>query len=96
MPITEDGTQIARQSFISSMILDKYYKIRVFVLCVIHFRRRQSQAYYERLKYIRVYAKISCQGLDPNVKSVNKDFYIKAVKHLIQGSDWFSVPREFL
>ena len=88
---TEDeGFQITLDShFISSMILDKYYKdsgIRV----VRHSLPEEDnhRTYYERLKYIRVYAKnFLPEGLDPNVvKSVNKDFYIKAVKHLIQGS----------
>lgn len=88
---TEDeGFQITLDShFISSMILDKYYKdsgIRV----VRHSlpEEENHRTYYERLKYIRVYAKnFLPEGLDPNVvKSVNKDFYIKAVKHLSQGS----------
>lgn len=88
---TEDkGFQITLDShFISSMILDKYYKdsgIRV----VRHSLPEEDnhRTYYERLKYIRVYAKnFLPEGLDPNVvKSVNKDFYIKAVKHLSQGS----------
>lgn len=88
---TEDeGFQITLDShFISSLILDKYYKdsgIRV----VRHSlpEEENHRTYYERLKYIRVYAKnFLPEGLDPNVvKSVNKDFYIKAVKHLSQGS----------
>jgi lysophospholipase L1-like esterase/1-acyl-sn-glycerol-3-phosphate acyltransferase len=88
---TEDeGFQITLDShFISSMILEKYYKdsgIRV----VRHSLPEEDnhRTYYERLKYIRVYAKnFLAEGLDPNlVKSVNKDFYIKAIKHLSQGS----------
>ena len=88
---TEDeGFQITLDShFISSMVLEKYYKdsgIRV----VRHSLPEEDnhRTYYDRLKYIRVYAKnFLPQGLDPKlVKSVNKDFYIKAIKHLSQGS----------
>ncbi len=88
---TEDeGFQITLDShFISSMILDKYYKdsgIRV----VRHSLTEEDnhRAYYERLKYIRVYAKkFLPRGLDPDeIKSVNKAFYPKAIKHLRQGS----------
>ena len=86
----DEGFQITLDShFISSMILDKYYKdsgIRV----VRHSLPEEDnhRTYYERLKYIRVYAKnFLPEGLDPKVfKLVNKDFYIKAVKHLSQGS----------
>ena len=88
---TEDeGFQITLDShFISSMILDKYYKdsgIRV----VRHSLPEEDnhRAYYERLKYIRVYAnKFLPQGLDPDkIRSVNKAFYPEAIKHLRQGS----------
>ena len=88
---TEDeGFQITLDShFISSMILDKYYKdsgIRV----VRHSlpEEHNHKAYYERLKYIRVYAKkFLPHGLDPNeVRSVNDAFYPAADKHLTQGS----------
>ena len=88
---TEDeGFQITLDShFISSMILDKYYKdsgVRV----VRHSLPEEDNhmAYYERLKYIRVYAKkFLPHGLDPNeVRSVNNAFYPAAIKHLRQGS----------
>ncbi len=88
---TEDeGFQITLDShFISSMILDKYYKdsgIRV----VRHSLPEEDnhRTYYERLKYIRVYAnKFLPQGLDPDkIRSVNKAFYPEAIKHLRQGS----------
>jgi lysophospholipase L1-like esterase len=88
---TEDeGFQITLDShFISSMILDKYYKdsgTRV----VRHSLPEEDnhRTYYKRLNYIRVYTKnFLPKGLDPNVvKSFNKDFYIKAIKHLSKGS----------
>ncbi len=88
---TEDeGFQITLDShFISSMILDKYYKdpgIRV----VRHSlpEEKNHMAYYERLKYIRVYAKnFLPHGQDSNeVRSANNAFYTAAIKHLRQGS----------
>ena len=88
---TEDeGFQITLDShFISSMVLYKYYKdsgIRV----VRHSlpEEKNHRAYYERLKYIRVYAKkFLPPGLGQDqIKSVNKAFYPKAMKILKQGS----------
>ena len=85
---TEDeGFQITLDShFISSMILDKYYNdsgIRV----VRHSLPDEDnhRNYYDRLRYIRVYAKkFLPKGLDPDqVKSVNQDFYVKALKYLM-------------
>tara|TARA_B100001057_G_scaffold112365_1_gene110491 strand:+ start:534 stop:1904 length:1371 start_codon:yes stop_codon:yes gene_type:complete len=95
----DEGFQITLDShFISSMILDKYYKdsgIRV----VRHSLPEEDnhRIYYERLKYIRVYAKnFLPKGLDPNlVKSVNKEFYIKALKHLSQGSGLVFSPEGY-
>lgn len=95
----DEGFQITLDShFISSMILDKYYKdsgIRV----VRHSLPEEDKhrIYYERLKYIRVYAKnFLPKGLDPNlVKSVNKEFYIKALKHLSQGSGLVFSPEGY-
>lgn len=88
---TEDeGFQITLDShFISSMILDRYYKdsgVRV----VRHSLPGEDnhRTYYERLKYIRVYAKnFLPDGLAPEeIKSVNKGFYPKAIEHLRNGS----------
>ena len=87
---TEDeGFQITLDShFISSMILDKYYKnsgIRV----VRHSLQEEynHRVYYDRLKYIRVYSKkFIPDRLDQDeIRSVNKSFYPKAIKHLRQG-----------
>ena len=88
---TEDeGFQITLDShFISSKVLDKYYNdsgTRV----VRHSlpEEKNHRAYYERLKYIRVYAKkFMPPGLDKNkIKLVNKAFYPMAIKTLKQGS----------
>ena len=88
---TEDeGFQITLDShFISSVILDKYYKdsgVRV----VRHSLPDEDnhRTYYERLKYLRVYAKnFLPEGLDKKeIKSVNKEFYPQAINHLRQGS----------
>ncbi|MEK9603623.1 MAG: GDSL-type esterase/lipase family protein [Flavobacteriaceae bacterium] len=84
---TEDeGFQITLDShFISSQILDKYYGdsgMRV----VRHSlpEEENHRAYYERLDYIRVYAKkFIPEGLNKNdIKWVNKEFYPKAISHL--------------
>ena len=88
---TEDeGFQITLDShFISSMILEKYYNdsgIRVVRHSLPDEHNHRN--YYDRLRYIRVYAKkFLPKGLDPDqVKSVNQDFYVKALKYLSQGS----------
>jgi lysophospholipase L1-like esterase/1-acyl-sn-glycerol-3-phosphate acyltransferase len=88
---TEDeGFQITLDShFISSVILDKYYKdsgVRV----VRHSLPEEDnhRSYYQRLQYIRVYAKkFLPAGLDPKeIQLVNKGFYPQAIKHLAEGS----------
>ena len=88
---TEDeGFQITLDShFISSMVLYKYYKdsgTRVVRYSLPY--EKNHKAYYERLKYIRVYAKkFLPPGLGHDqIKSVNKAFYPKAMKILKQGS----------
>ena len=97
---TEDeGFQITLDShFISSMILDKYYKDSG--TCVVRHSLPEEdnhRTYYKRLNYIRVYAKnFLPKGLDPNVvKSVIKEFYIKALKHLSQGSGLVFSPEGY-
>ena len=86
----EDDFQITLDShFISSFILDKYYKdsgVRV----VRHSLPNETQHkdYYERLNYIRVYAhKFIPEGLDKEViKKENLQFYTQAMKHLSENS----------
>ena len=75
--------------FISSFILDKYYKdsgVRVVRHSLPN--EYQHKAYYERLKYIRVYAhEFIPEGLDKEViKTVNQQFYNEAMKHLGENS----------
>ena len=75
--------------FISCFILDKYYKdsgVRVVRHSLPD--ELQNKAYYERLKYIRVYAhEFIPEGLDEEViKTVNQQFYIEAIKHLGENS----------
>ncbi len=85
-----EGFQITLDShFISSVILDKYYKdsgVRV----VRHSLPEEDnhRSYYQRLQYIRVYAKkFLPAGLDPKeMQLVNKGFYPQAIKHLGEGS----------
>ena len=85
-----EGFQITLDShFISSVILDKYYKdsgVRV----VRHSLPEEDNhlRYYQRLQYIRVYAKkFLPAGLDPKeMQLVNKRFYPQAIKHLEEGS----------
>ena len=54
-------------------------------------RGKNHRAYYERLKYIRVYAK---KFLPPGLARIRSNrstsFYLKAMKILKQGSGWFS------
>ena len=80
------------------MILEKYYNdsgIRV----VRHSLPDEDnhRNYYDRLRYIRVYAKNSYQkDTDPDqVKSVNQDFYVKALK-TARDQHWFSVLKVIL
>ena len=88
---TEDeGFQITLDShFISSMILDKYYK-NSGVRVVRHSLPEEDnhRNYYDRLQYIRVYAKnfVPDEIDSTKIKSVNKEFYPKAIKHLSEGS----------
>ena len=71
--------------FISSMIIDRYYDkqgIRVSRFSLPHEKFHKN--YYDKLDYIRVYTKnfISKNITDTEVKSINKQFYIKASQYL--------------
>ena len=75
--------------FISSMVIDRYYNnpgIRVSRLSLPNEKFHKN--YYDKLDYIRVYAKnfIPKNITDTQVKSVNKKFYEKASKYLKKGN----------
>ena len=75
--------------FISSMVIDRYYNnpgIRVSRLSLPNEKFHKN--YYDKLDYIRVYAKnfIPKNITDAQVKSVNKKFYEKASKYLKKGN----------
>ena len=75
--------------FISSMIIDRYYEkpgIRVSRFSLPHEKFHKN--YYDKLDYIRVYTKnfISKNITDTEVKSINKQFYIKASQYLKKGN----------
>ena len=75
--------------FISSMIIDRYYNnpgIRVSRLSLPNEKFHKN--YYDKLDYIRVYAKnfIPKNITDTEVKSINKKFYEKASKYLKKGN----------
>jgi len=75
--------------FISSMIIDRYYDkqgIRVSRFSLPHEKFHKN--YYDKLDYIRVYTKnfISKNITDTEVKSINKQFYIKASQYLKKGN----------
>ena len=75
--------------FISSMVIDRYYNnpgIRVSRLSLPNEKFHKN--YYDKLDYIRVYAKnfIPKNITDTEVKSINKKFYEKASKYLKKGN----------
>lgn len=75
--------------FISSMVIDRYYNnpgIRVSRLSLPNEKFHKN--YYDKLDYIRVYAKnfIPKNITDNQVKSINKKFYEKASKYLKNGN----------
>ena len=75
--------------FISSMVIDRYYNnpgIRVSRLSLPNEKFHKN--YYDKLDYIRVYAKnfIPKNITDAEVKSINKKFYEKASKYLKKGN----------
>ena len=75
--------------FISSMVIDRYYNnpgIRVSRLSLPNEKFHKN--YYDKLDYIRVYAKnfIPKNITDTQVKSINKKFYEKASKFLKKGN----------
>ena len=75
--------------FISSMVIDRYYNnpgIRVSRLSLPNEKFHKN--YYDKLDYIRVYAKnfIPKNINDTQVKSINKKFYEKASKYLKKGN----------
>lgn len=75
--------------FISSMVIDRYYNnpgIRVSRLSLPNEKFHKN--YYDKLDYIRVYAKnfIPKNITDAEVKSTNKKFYEKASKYLKKGN----------
>ena len=75
--------------FISSMVIDRYYNnpgIRVSRLSLPNEKFHKN--YYDKLDYIRVYAKnfIPKNITDAEVKSTNKKFYKKASKYLKKGN----------
>ena len=75
--------------FISSMVIDRYYNnpgIRVSRLSLPNEKFHKN--YYDKLDYIRVYAKnfIPKNITDNQVKSINKKFYEKASKYLKKGN----------
>ena len=75
--------------FISSMVIDRYYNnpgIRVSRLSLPNEKFHKN--YYDKLDYIRVYAKnfIPKNITDTQVKSINKKFYEKASKCLKKGN----------
>ena len=75
--------------FISSMVIDRYYNnpgIRVSRLSLPNEKFHKN--YYDKLNYIRVYAKnfIPKNITDTEVKSINKKFYEKASKYLKKGN----------
>ena len=75
--------------FISSMIIDKYYDktgIRVSRLSLPN--EKFHKIYYDKLDYIRVYAKkfIPKDVSDTEVKKINKEFYRKAFQYLKKGN----------
>ena len=75
--------------FISSMVIDRYYNnpgIRVSRLSLPNEKFHKN--YYDKLDYIRVYAKnfIPKNITDIQVKSINKKFYKKASKYLKKGN----------
>ena len=75
--------------FISSMVIDRYYNnpgIRVSRLSLPNEKFHKN--YYDKLDYIRVYAKnfIPKNITDTQVKSINKKFYEKASKYLKKGN----------
>ncbi len=75
--------------FISSMVIDRYYNnpgIRVSRLSLPNEKFHKN--YYDKLDYIRVYAKnfIPKNITDIQVKSINKKFYEKASKYLKKGN----------
>ena len=85
-----DNFQITLDShFISSMVIDRYYNnpgIRVSRLSLPNEKFHKN--YYDKLDYIRVYAKnfIPKNITDTEVKSVNKNFYRKASQYLKKGN----------
>ena len=75
--------------FISSMIIDRYYNnpgIRVSRLSLPNEKFHKN--YYDKLDYIRVYAKnfIPKNTSDAEVKTINKKFYKKASQYLKKGN----------
>ena len=75
--------------FISSMVIDRYYNnpgIRVSRLSLPNEKFHKN--YYDKLDYIRVYAKnfIPKNITDTQVKSINQKFYKKASKYLKKGN----------
>tara|TARA_B100000575_G_scaffold27705_1_gene18736 strand:+ start:1711 stop:3069 length:1359 start_codon:yes stop_codon:yes gene_type:complete len=75
--------------FISSMVIDRYYNnpgIRVSRLSLPN--EKFHKHYYDKLDYIRVYAKnfIPKNITDTQVKSINQKFYKKASKYLKKGN----------
>ena len=70
------------------MVIDRYYNnpgIRVSRLSLPNEKFHKN--YYDKLDYIRVYAKnfIPKNITDTQVKSINKKFYEKASKYLKKG-----------
>ena len=75
--------------FISSMIIDRYYGksgIRVSRLSLPN--EKFHKIYYDKLDYIRVYAKnfIPNNIDEAEVKKINKEFYGEAFKYLKKGN----------
>ena len=75
--------------FISSMIIDRYYDkpgVRVSRLSLQN--EKFHKTYYDKLDYIRVYAKnfIPKNISDTEVKKINKEFYGKAFQYLKKGN----------
>ena len=88
--LVADNFQITLDShFISSMIIDRYYNnpgIRVSRLSLPN--EKFHKDYYDKLDYIRVYAKnfIPKNITDTEVINTNKNFYKKASQHLKKGN----------
>ena len=97
--VVADGFQITLDShFVSSLILDKYYnkpgnRVARYSLP----SEKNHKAYYDRLGFIRVYAKdFTPKDLKKeSIRTINNQFYDKASKNLENGSGLVFSPEGY-